>query len=471
MTGSAIVLVQNGAVVEGHVGNAAGALAFTVTVDASGNVTLDQIRAVVHNISSNPDTSEGVTLSADNLVTLTATVTDKDGDHQSATANIGQNLVFNDDGPTAINDSDTIASGGNSATGNVITGIGTDGGVATADNAGADQPGHITAIQGTDGTDTTFAAGVLSIHGSFGTLAIDADGNYTYTRDARRAGKRRRRVHLHAARRGRRHDDGHADHPHQRRRAESRRRRFGAARRRRAGRRQCRWPGDRTPDMQSTPRHACSRPAATATSITSSPPQTLPTGFTSVLRLWPGCRHLQISQNGTLVITVTLNNETGDYTVVQNAPIMHALDGNTEGEVPLGNILSAINVNFFAQDADGDQSAPTIIASASTTIRRRSSHRRHPADADGRRDQPCDQRHGELFRRVHRLVRRRRARRPPARSLMRSASARRARTAASSMSLPARPSCSCSTAMSLKAMSATRPARSPSPSASMLPAM
>src|SRR5207342_2785912 len=32
--------------------------------------------------------------------------------------------------------------------------------------------------------DTTFSAGVLSIAGSFGTLNIDADGNYTYTRNA-----------------------------------------------------------------------------------------------------------------------------------------------------------------------------------------------------------------------------------------------------------------------------------------------
>ena len=91
-------LVQNGAVVEGHVGNAAGALAFTVTVDASGNVTLDQIRAVVHPDANNANDS--VTLGADNLVTLSATVTDKDGDHQCATANIGQNLVFLDDGPS-----------------------------------------------------------------------------------------------------------------------------------------------------------------------------------------------------------------------------------------------------------------------------------------------------------------------------------------------------------------------------------
>ena len=68
-----------------------------MSVDASGNVTLDQIRAVVHP-TNDPDESK--TLSADNLVTLTATITDKDGDSASATQTIGQNLVFQDDGPT-----------------------------------------------------------------------------------------------------------------------------------------------------------------------------------------------------------------------------------------------------------------------------------------------------------------------------------------------------------------------------------
>ena len=45
-TGSAIVLVNNAGVIEGHVGTTGGALAFAVSVDGSGNVTLDQIRAV-----------------------------------------------------------------------------------------------------------------------------------------------------------------------------------------------------------------------------------------------------------------------------------------------------------------------------------------------------------------------------------------------------------------------------------------
>src|SRR5207253_5176838 len=82
----------------GNAGTAAASLAFTLTLDPSGNVTLDQIRAVQHPDANNPNDS--VTLGADNLVVLTATVTDKDGDHASAGLNIGQNLNFLDDGPS-----------------------------------------------------------------------------------------------------------------------------------------------------------------------------------------------------------------------------------------------------------------------------------------------------------------------------------------------------------------------------------
>ncbi|CDX17942.1 conserved hypothetical protein [Mesorhizobium sp. ORS 3324] len=96
LTGQAVVLSLNGSVIEGHT-SGTNDLVFTVSVDASGNVTLDQIRAVVHP-TSDPD--ESTTLAAANLIQLTATITDKDGDHHSATLDIGQNLVFKDDGPT-----------------------------------------------------------------------------------------------------------------------------------------------------------------------------------------------------------------------------------------------------------------------------------------------------------------------------------------------------------------------------------
>jgi hypothetical protein len=96
-TGEAVNLSLNGTVVEGRTATT-GLLVFTASVAANGDVTLDQLRAVVHPDATNPDDS--TTLSADNLVTLTATITDKDGDSAQATLNIGQNLVFEDDGPS-----------------------------------------------------------------------------------------------------------------------------------------------------------------------------------------------------------------------------------------------------------------------------------------------------------------------------------------------------------------------------------
>ncbi len=76
---------------------ATGDVVFTVSVNASGVVTLDQQSAVVHPNTADPDDS--VSLTAANLVQLTATITDADGDTADATLDIGQNLNFLDDGP------------------------------------------------------------------------------------------------------------------------------------------------------------------------------------------------------------------------------------------------------------------------------------------------------------------------------------------------------------------------------------
>ncbi|MBI3908729.1 MAG: hypothetical protein HY309_25685, partial [Pseudomonas fluorescens] len=93
---TALNLSLNGTVVEGHTA-LSNLLVFTVSVAANGSVTLDQVRAVVHANTANPDDSTSLT--SDSLVTLTATKTDGDGDSAQATLNIGQNLVFRDDGP------------------------------------------------------------------------------------------------------------------------------------------------------------------------------------------------------------------------------------------------------------------------------------------------------------------------------------------------------------------------------------
>jgi hypothetical protein len=96
-TGEAVNLSLNGTVVEGRTATTS-LLVFTASVAANGDVTLDQLRAVVHPDATNPDDSTSLT--SDNLVTLTATITDKEGDSAQATLNIGQNLVFKDDGPS-----------------------------------------------------------------------------------------------------------------------------------------------------------------------------------------------------------------------------------------------------------------------------------------------------------------------------------------------------------------------------------
>ncbi|MBY3323433.1 hypothetical protein HFN80_07205 [Rhizobium laguerreae] len=95
-TGQSVLLFVEGGNVVGRAG-AGGPVVFTVSVTAAGLVSLDQARAVVHADASDPDDS--ITLAAADLVTLTATITDGDGDHAAATHNIGQSLNFEDDKP------------------------------------------------------------------------------------------------------------------------------------------------------------------------------------------------------------------------------------------------------------------------------------------------------------------------------------------------------------------------------------
>ncbi|MBR0786792.1 DUF5801 repeats-in-toxin domain-containing protein, partial [Bradyrhizobium iriomotense] len=101
-TGNAITLFLNGGVIEGHAGTlSTDPLVFTLSINSStGDTTLTQFRAVVHGTSSDPDSSEAVTL-ADNAVGVTVTVTDKDGDSSHDTANLNGVVKFLDDGPTA----------------------------------------------------------------------------------------------------------------------------------------------------------------------------------------------------------------------------------------------------------------------------------------------------------------------------------------------------------------------------------
>src|SRR5204863_5389026 len=105
-------------------------------------------------------------------------LTDTDGDTDTDTLSV--QIV--DDVPTAANDTDALVDNNLTTDGNVITTVGTTDAPGTGvDVKGADGA-TITAIQGAGGTDTSFTNGLLEVQGAHGTLTIDADGNYTYTR-------------------------------------------------------------------------------------------------------------------------------------------------------------------------------------------------------------------------------------------------------------------------------------------------
>jgi hypothetical protein len=87
LTNESVTLTVNGdgSVVTGT--SATGGVVFTLTLNKdTGSVTLDQLRAVVHADTGNPDDSR--TLSAADLITLTGTIIDGDSDSATATLNI-----------------------------------------------------------------------------------------------------------------------------------------------------------------------------------------------------------------------------------------------------------------------------------------------------------------------------------------------------------------------------------------------
>jgi Big-like domain-containing protein len=91
---------------------------------------------------------------------------------------VGGNLVINivDDAPRAIGDTDHVSARDPSTDGNVIDGTGTTSGVV--DVAGADGGLHVVGIA----FGNTGGALGVPLSGANGTLTIDAQGNYTYTR-------------------------------------------------------------------------------------------------------------------------------------------------------------------------------------------------------------------------------------------------------------------------------------------------
>ncbi|RWK21389.1 MAG: hypothetical protein EOR41_05450, partial [Mesorhizobium sp.] len=118
------------------------------------------------------------------------TVTDTDGDTASTTFAV----AIIDDVPTAIADTDSVAAGQvGPATGNVLVG-GTDAADANttdgvADIQGADGATVVGVAKGTTNADLDDASTLnTAIQGAYGKLTLQADGSYTYVRDANTPG-------------------------------------------------------------------------------------------------------------------------------------------------------------------------------------------------------------------------------------------------------------------------------------------
>ncbi|TIE10152.1 hypothetical protein DIZ52_00005, partial [Legionella pneumophila] len=174
-SGNQVFLFLENGIVVGREGSdaldaATGDVVFNISVDGSGNVTLDQVRAVVHDNPLDPDESTGPTqLNAANLVTLTAVATDKDGDSASATANIGLSFNFEDDGPVAgtislVADEDNLPIGNNDT--------------ASGDAAQSNLTGTLPVNFGADG------AGSIDFQGMHGMSAVIGNDNITYNWNA-----------------------------------------------------------------------------------------------------------------------------------------------------------------------------------------------------------------------------------------------------------------------------------------------
>ena len=189
-TGEQIRLVMNGSTIEGRT-ITTGQLAFNLSVDGSGKVTLDQLRAIEHP-TSDPDE---VKFLGSGHISLTLTVTDKDGDHTSGRLDIGKVISFKDDGPSiSANavvqlDDDALAGGIAGGTGddpNAVNVSGILGHSFGADGAGSIQwltsgaPGGYTYEAGAGGSLLVKQAGVTVL-----TVTLNsATGAYSVTQNA-----------------------------------------------------------------------------------------------------------------------------------------------------------------------------------------------------------------------------------------------------------------------------------------------
>jgi T1SS-143 domain-containing protein len=159
MNGSPVTLSSGGTPItvtttaNGYVGTAGGQTVFQLTINPNtGGYNYQQFDTIDHPDANNPDDVIWLKFYVD--------IEDCDGDTDTGTIVID----VHDAGPNAVNDTASINNSQNSITGNVLSN----------DTFGADGPGALT----TPGT----------YNGTYGTLVLNANGTYTYTRNGQAGG-------------------------------------------------------------------------------------------------------------------------------------------------------------------------------------------------------------------------------------------------------------------------------------------
>ncbi|MCL6730724.1 DUF5801 repeats-in-toxin domain-containing protein, partial [Sphingomonas hankyongi] len=352
-----------------------GQVYFTISVgDPNATITFEQSLNIWHaNTSSDDDTSTLTALAG--TLELVATVYDADGDSDTVAVDLSSG-VFNveDDGPHAVADVGSVDEGSTLI-------VNAANGVLSNDSFGTDGPGSITGVVAGDDTSSPVVNGNVGVQidGDFGKLTLNANGSYTYvSTDGAVPPAGATDTFVYTIRDA----DGDTETvtltinladvnkiPTANTPAEVWLDDDTLANGNAGG------PGDRSPDTQNDTGTLTGSGGDGDLDFYFQPigSQTPPTGFTYAFdgSAPAGEQWLIISQGGTAVIKVTLVNETGAYTVTQLAPIDHAADGNTEGEIPLGNLIDDINVSFVARDENGDDSTPknlTITVDDDTPI-------------------------------------------------------------------------------------------------------
>ena len=150
--------------VTGRVGSSSGTVIFAMRIDNDGNVTVAQYDSLGHNTDGSTAAQHDDTLNLTGKINAVVLVTDGDGDTATSSTDIGDQIVFEDDGPSAIAnatvtlDEDDIPSAGGNA-----------GGSGDADPAGSTDhtfTGTLGADFGSDG------AGSINFSGMHGTSQV-----------------------------------------------------------------------------------------------------------------------------------------------------------------------------------------------------------------------------------------------------------------------------------------------------------